>query len=77
MYLDLWGESLGVGEAARGEQLSKPRTRVDGCLHHEQEKLVLQVSKKEGLASVKRNGIMGRGKQREGLMQSCIHVYLL
>jgi hypothetical protein len=48
---------LGVGEAAR----------VDGYSHHEQEKLVLQVSKKEGLANIKGSGIMGSGKQREGL----------
>jgi hypothetical protein len=43
---------------------------VDGYSHHEQEKLVLQVSKKEGLANmanIKGNGIMGSGKKREGL----------
>jgi hypothetical protein len=40
---------------------------VDEYLHLEPEKLVFQVSKKEGLANIKRNGIMGSGKQREGL----------
>ncbi len=32
---------------------SKPGTRVDGYLHHEQKKLVLQVSKKRGEAILK------------------------
>jgi hypothetical protein len=40
---------------------------VDVYSHHEQEKLVLQVSKKEGLANIKENGKMGNGKEREGL----------
>ncbi len=66
-----------VGWSSKGRTVdSKPGTRVDGYSHHEQEKLVLQVSKKEGLASRKRNGIIGRGKQRERLTQSCIHEYL-
>ncbi len=38
-----------MGEAARERTVdSKPGTRVDGYSQHEQEKLVLQVSKKEG-----------------------------
>jgi hypothetical protein len=40
---------------------------VDGYSHNEQEKLILQVSKKKGLANAKENGIIGNGKQREGL----------
>jgi hypothetical protein len=40
---------------------------VDGYSHHEQEKLVLQVIKKEGLVNIKGNGRMGSEKQREGL----------
>jgi hypothetical protein len=40
---------------------------MDGYSHHEQEKLVPQVNKKEGLAKIKGIGIMGSGKQREGL----------
>jgi hypothetical protein len=39
---------------------------VDGYLHHELEKLVLKVSKKEGLVNIKGNGIMGSKKQRAG-----------
>jgi hypothetical protein len=40
---------------------------VDGYSLHEQEKLVLQESKKEVMGSIEGNGIMGSGKQREGL----------
>ncbi len=59
---------LRVGEAARGRTVDrKPGTRVNGPSHHEQEKLVLPVSKKEGLANIKGIGIIGNGKQREGL----------
>jgi hypothetical protein len=40
---------------------------VDRYLLHEHEKIVLQEIKKEVMASIEGNEIMGSGKQREGL----------
>jgi hypothetical protein len=66
-----------VGEAARGEQLIVNQGQEwMGIKHHEQEKLVLYVSEKR-VSKCKKNGIIGRGKQREGLTQSCILECLL
>ncbi len=56
---------LRVGEAAKGRTVdNKPGTRVDGFSHHEQKKLVLQVSTKEGLIYIKGNGMKAKWEAR-------------
>jgi hypothetical protein len=66
-----------VGEAARGEQLkSKPGTRVDKYSHHEQEKLVLQVSKKR-VGKNEKERVNGEREAKGEVNANCIHEYPL
>jgi hypothetical protein len=54
-----------VGELAKGGAVdSRPGTRVDGYSHHEQKKLVLQVSNK-GMRREERGGM--RREERGGM----------
>jgi hypothetical protein len=58
-------DTVSLFEWVKGRRVvGKPGTRVDGYSHHEREKLVLQVSKKDGLANIKGNG--GRGEKGGG-----------